>query len=52
MFAERREGLEYSLDHAVIGGEDRFLVLHNGTGPDFELATAPVAPTPPRTGRR
>ena len=47
VFSERREGLEYSLDHAVIGGEDVFLVLHNGTGPDFELATAPIAPTPP-----
>jgi oligopeptidase B len=44
VFAERREGLEYSLDHAVIGGADVFLVLHNGTGPDFELATAPVEP--------
>ncbi len=47
VYSERREGLEYSLDHAVIDGEDVFLVLHNGAGPDFELATAPVAPTPP-----
>ncbi len=47
VFSERREGLEYSLDHAVIGGEDVFLVLHNHTGADFELGTAPVAPTPP-----
>jgi len=46
VFAERREGVEYSLDHAVISGEDRFLVLHNATGPDFELGLAPVAPTP------
>ncbi|HYF72720.1 MAG TPA: S9 family peptidase, partial [Nocardioides sp.] len=46
VFAERREGLEYSLDHAVLAGRDVFLVLHNHTGPDFELATAPVAPTP------
>jgi oligopeptidase B len=46
VFAERREGLEYSLDHAVIAGDDAFLVLHNHTGPDFELGTAPVAPTP------
>ena len=45
-FAEREEGVEYSLDHAVIAGEDRFLVLHNGSGPEFELATAPPAPTP------
>ncbi len=47
VFSERREGLEYSLDHAVLGGEDVFLVLHNATGPDFELGTAPVVPTPP-----
>lgn len=46
VFAERREGLEYSLEHAVIGGEDVFLVLHNDAGPDFELGTAPIAPTP------
>ena len=47
VFSERREGLEYSLDHAVIAGEDVFLVMHNHTGADFELATAPIAPTPP-----
>ncbi|MDO7869418.1 S9 family peptidase [Nocardioides jiangxiensis] len=41
----RVEGVEYSLEHAVIGGEDVFLVLHNATGPDFELATAPITPT-------
>ncbi|MFC4784685.1 S9 family peptidase [Nocardioides sp. MAHUQ-72] len=46
VFAERREGLEYSLDHGVLAGRDLFLVLHNATGPDFELATAPVEPTP------
>ncbi|GAB2447273.1 S9 family peptidase [Nocardioides hungaricus] len=47
LFSERREGVEYSLDHAALAGEDVFLVLHNHTGADFELATAPVAPTPP-----
>ena len=46
VFAERREGVEYSVEHAVIGGEDVLLVLHNHTGPDFELGVAPVAPTP------
>lgn len=51
VFAERRDGLEYSLDHAVLGGEHAFLVLHNATGPDFELATAPVAPTRPEEWR-
>ena len=47
LFAPRREGLEYSLDHCVLGGRDVFLVLHNATGPDFEIGTAPVAPTGP-----
>ncbi len=50
-FAPRREGLEYSLEHGRIGGEDRFLVLHNHTGPDFELGLAPVDPTPPEEWR-
>jgi len=45
-FTEREEGVEYSLEHAVIAGDDTFLVLHNGSGPEFELATAPPRPTP------
>jgi oligopeptidase B len=45
-FAERVEGVEYSLEHAVLGGRDCFLVLHNASGPDFELAVAPLEPTP------
>lgn len=45
VFAERRTGVEYSLEHAVLGGRDVFLVLHNHTGPDFELGTAPLEPT-------
>lgn len=44
-FATREDGVEYSLEHARIAGEDRFLVLHNASGPEFELATAPTAPT-------
>ncbi len=47
VFHPREEGLEYGLEHAVIGGEDVFLVLHTHTGPDFEIAIAPVAATPP-----
>ncbi|MDF0528352.1 S9 family peptidase [Tsukamurella sp. 8F] len=38
----REEGVEYSVDHAVLAGADRFLVLHNRAGINFELATAPV----------
>ena len=43
--APRREGVEYSLEHAVIGGEDRLLVLHNDGAENYELASAPVDAT-------
>jgi oligopeptidase B len=39
----RREGVEYSVEHAVLDGRDSFLILHNATGPNFELASVPVA---------
>lgn len=48
-FTPREEGVEYSLEHAVIAGRDTFLVLHNASGPEFEIATAPPRPTD-RTG--
>jgi oligopeptidase B len=51
VFSPRRDGLEYGLEHAVIAGEDVFLVLHNATGPDFEIGVAPIAPTPPEEWR-
>lgn len=51
VFSPRRADLEYHLEHAVVGGEDVFLVLHNATGPDFELGAAPVRPTPPEEWR-
>jgi oligopeptidase B len=51
VFAPRREGLEYGLEHAVIAGEDVFLVLHNHTGHDFEIGVAPVEPTEPEAWR-
>lgn len=35
----RTEGVEYSLEHAVIGGEDRLLILHNENALDFELVS-------------
>ncbi|MFD6271044.1 S9 family peptidase [Nocardia asteroides] len=43
----RREGVEYSAEHAVIGGEDRFLILHNDVvdgvkAENFVLAEAPA----------
>ncbi|MBE7323165.1 S9 family peptidase [Nocardioides sp. Y6] len=47
VFHPRTEGLEYNLEPAVVGGRSVFLVLHNATGPDFELGLAPAAPTGP-----
>ncbi|MET1038230.1 MAG: oligopeptidase B, partial [Aeromicrobium sp.] len=38
----RRDGVEYSLEHAVIAGEDRFVILHNEGALNFELVTVPV----------
>jgi oligopeptidase B len=47
LFHPRREDLQYGLEHAVIAGEDVFLVAHNATGPDFEIGRTPIAATPP-----
>ncbi len=47
LFCPRQEGMEYGLDHAVVGGRDVFLVLHNATGADFELGVTPAEPTDP-----
>lgn len=46
----RRDGVEYALDHAVVAGEDRFLILHNDGAENFTLVEAPVSdPTDCRT---
>lgn len=46
----RRDLVEYSVEHAVVGGEDRFLILHNDGAENFTLVEAPVAdPTAMRT---
>ncbi|MET0447687.1 MAG: S9 family peptidase [Aeromicrobium sp.] len=45
----RRDGVEYSLEHAVIGGEDRFAILHNEGALNFELVTVPVSDPTDRT---
>ncbi|MGV0853646.1 S9 family peptidase [Mycolicibacterium phlei] len=39
----RRDLVEYSIEHAVVGGEDRFLILHNDGAENFTLVEAPVA---------
>lgn len=47
---QRRDGVEYSVEHAVVGGEDRFLIMHNDGAENFALVEAPVAdPTAFRT---
>jgi oligopeptidase B len=44
----RREGVEYSVEHAVLDGEDRLLLLHNDGAENFELvAVPPEAPADP-----
>ncbi len=43
--APRRQGVEYGIEHAVVAGEDRLLVLHNDGAENFELAVAPVDAT-------
>ena len=46
----RRELVEYSVEHAIVGGEDRFLILHNDGAENFTLVEAPVSdPTSLRT---
>ncbi|MGB2920885.1 MAG: S9 family peptidase [Mycobacterium sp.] len=46
----RRENVEYSVDHVVVGGKDRFLILHNDGAENFTLVEAPVSdPTQSRT---
>jgi oligopeptidase B len=39
----REEGVEYGVEHAVIDGQDRFLILHNKNAENFELLHAPVS---------
>ncbi|MFB7250407.1 S9 family peptidase [Microbacterium sp. NPDC056234] len=46
----RREGVEYSIDHAVVDGDDRLLILHNEQALDFELVS--VSASDPQSERR
>ncbi|QNQ90963.1 prolyl oligopeptidase family serine peptidase [Corynebacterium poyangense] len=39
---ERESGVEYDVDHAIVGGEDRWLVIHNATGPNSAVAESPI----------
>ncbi|MGN6446693.1 S9 family peptidase [Amnibacterium sp.] len=45
----RTEGVEYIVEHAVLDGRDRLLILHNDGAEDFELvAVDPADPRGPR----
>lgn len=39
----RVDGVEYSVEHAVIAGEDRFLITHNQERDDFDIIDVPVS---------
>ncbi len=43
--APRRQGVEYGVEHAVIGGEDCLLVLHNEGAENYAVAKAPIDAT-------
>ncbi len=46
----RRDGVEYAVEHAIVGGQDRWLILHNDGAVNFTLTEAPVGdPTRQRT---
>ena len=45
----RTDGVEYSLEHAVIAGTDVFLIMHNDGAPNFELISVPVDDPSKRT---
>ncbi|QNE90136.1 S9 family peptidase [Corynebacterium incognita] len=38
----RERGVEYEVDHAVVDGEDYWVVTHNATGRNFEVGATPV----------
>ncbi|MCF4007117.1 S9 family peptidase [Corynebacterium uropygiale] len=45
---EREPGVDYDINHAIIAGEERWLVTHNALGPNFSLGECRVdAPLPP-----
>ena len=47
----RVDGIEYDVEHAVVGGQDRLLVLHNRDALNFTLGIGPVSLTSHRRAR-
>jgi oligopeptidase B len=48
----RTPGIEYSIDHAIVAGEDRLLILHNQDAINFTLIDAPIDDPENRTRQR
>jgi oligopeptidase B len=48
----RQEGVEYDIEHAIVGGSDRLLVLHNDGAENFELVDVPADDPTSTTDRR
>ncbi|MBD8659912.1 S9 family peptidase [Frigoribacterium sp. CFBP 8754] len=48
----RREGVEYDVEHAVVAGSDRLLVVHNDGAENFELVDVPADDPTSATDRR
>ncbi|MFJ8895454.1 S9 family peptidase [Leifsonia sp. NPDC102414] len=46
----RKEGVEYDVEHAVVGGRDRLLIVHNDEAVNFELVS--VSADDPQGARR
>ena len=49
MLWPREAGVDYDVDHAIVGGQDYWVVTHNATGPNFALSytLADAAVLPP-----
>ncbi len=45
--AERRQGVEYDVDHLNLGGRDRFVIVHNHEAEDFAVALADLGDPDP-----
>ncbi|APT91947.1 protease 2 [Corynebacterium phocae] len=44
---QRETGVDYDVDHAVVGGKDYWVVTHNATGPNFEVGYCEVGDLKP-----
>ncbi len=47
LVAERRQGVEYDVDHLTLSGRERFVIVHNHEAEDFAVAIADVGDPDP-----